>query len=193
MENRIRDIYLKQHYTYELPGNLRFELAHGYNENYDNNIENGKIRGTNLFNAVFKDETSIQLILFLSKFDGKINVKRFLHQNNYQIVDSFETSSWLDYDDEPITIMVIEVLLANLRLGMLLDGIMYQDFRPIGKIKIKHPIIFYNKNKDIILNIYDDRGADLYTPIKEVGLAYYQNYHDWLLDYDLKTMTNYYE
>lgn len=193
MENRIRNIYLKHHYTYELLGNLRFELAHGNSENYENDIEKGKIRGAKLFNVAFKEEKSIQLIFFVSKFDKKINFKRFLHKNKFRIVDSFETTAWFNYYDEPLTVMIIEVPLKNLRLGMLLDGIFYQDFRSIGKLKIKHPIVFYNKNKDIILNIYDDRGADLYTENKKIGSDFFQTYHNWLLDYDLKTMTNYYE
>ena len=189
MTQQLRDLYLQHHYTYELQENLRFELAHSDDENYHVRVAEAKARAGVLFDAVFKGSTKIQLIFFVFA-DSRHNYwQKFFHRNHFKVKDSFTTHSW----GEPTTVMVIETEKANLRLGKLLDGICYQDFFEYGKLKIHSPFVFYNEATATILNIYDDRGCDIWSAKLPPQKALYQAYYDWLLDYDLATMRAFYE
>lgn len=117
MNNKLRDIYLKYHSTYYLKENIRFELAHGNYENYYeqmenhvpmNVVENGKQRAIVLFNDIFKNSETIQVILTISQHSSKNRIQKFLFKNQFKIIDTFMTNSWYDYYEGLVTVLVIE-------------------------------------------------------------------------------------
>lgn len=202
MNQTVRNIYLKHHYTYDLKENIRFELAHGDDSNYYDQlesdkemavVENGKKRANLLFKEVFKEVEMVQLIFFISQYSRKNRIDKYLYKNDFQVIDSFVTSSWNDYFDGLITGLVIETKRSNLRVAKLIDGIFYQDFCRSGKLKIKSPFVFYNEETNTILNIYDDRGCDIWSDNREQQTKLYYKYNSWILDYDRENIAKYYE
>ncbi len=201
MNTTIRNIYLNHHNTYPLEENIRFELAHGDDSNYyeqlENDtdidmVENGKKRAMTLFEEVFKDSETVQIIFITSEYSNKNRIAKFLHKNQFRIVDSFITNSWDGYFDGITTVLVIETEKANLRLAKLIDGLCYQDFYRYGKLKIKNPLIFYNAQDNLILNIYDDRGCDIWSNNFNKQKKIYTKYNTWILDYDRESISKFY-
>ena len=193
MNQTIRDIYLNHHYTYELKENIRFELAHGEDLDYHGRIVNARKRADVLFEEVFKDSESAQLIFFFSEDFAHNNISKLLYHNKFKIIDSFVTTSWNDYFDGMMTAFVIETPKNNLRIPKIIDAICYADFYEYGKLRLKSPFVFYNQQDNIILNIYDDRGCDIWTDDFSRGKEIYTNYNDWILDYDRDSIDRYYE
>lgn len=190
----LRNIYLNHHHTYLLKENLRFELAFGEEMDYFPRVERAKIRAHCLFQEIFKNTDTIQLILVLYDKAFPSHISKYLHRNSFKIIDSFSSDAWSDEDElNPVTLLVIETEQSNLRLNKLIDGICYQDFFNYGKLKIKNPIIFYHKKDNVILNIYDDRGCDIWSDNFSYQKNLYHTYYSWLLDYDLNNMTKFYQ
>lgn len=49
---------------------------------------------------------------------------------------------------------------------------------------IHYPIYFVNETKGTIYYVYDDRGCDLLGVDTEVIRWVYEEFNDWILDYD---------
>jgi len=49
---------------------------------------------------------------------------------------------------------------------------------------IFHRVYFINVNKDTIFHVYDDRGCDLLATSSDTIRDIYEDYNDWILDYD---------
>ena len=49
-------------------------------------------------------------------------------------------------------------------------------------------VYFINKNQNLIFNLYDDRGLDIIATEKESLRNLYQEYYEWILEYDKKTI-----
>lgn len=193
MNQILRNIYLNNHHTYTLKENLRFELAHGPENNYYQLIENGKKRANRLFAEVFKETETVQLIFIIFEHSRKNKLDKLLYKTNFSIVDSFVTHSWSEYNDGETTVLIIETDKQNLRIAKIIDAICYKDFYSHGKLRINSPLIFYNKQDNLILNVYDDRGCDIWSDNLTRQKEIYTKYHTWLLDYDRKNIVSFYE
>lgn len=178
MNKQIRNIYLNYHHTYPLSQNIRFELGYGSEENY---MINAKKRATKIFNDVFQKDDPIQLIFFVSKYSRKTRINRFLFRNDYKIIDSFETSAFNDYYDEPIMVLIVETKINNLKILKTIDALCYQDFPTPVKLKIPSILVFYNPKTNTILNVYDDRGCDLWSDNEFSQKKMYHKYNNWVL------------
>lgn len=184
MNQMIRDVYQHVHHTYRLKENIRFELAHGTESNYDQQIEHGKKRAHRLFDAVFHDTERIQIILFDAAYSKKGHFTKYLYSNHYTIVDHFMTNAFKAYYTDETSILVVETSLANLRKTKVIDGICYEDFKKPGKLRIRNAMVFYEPQRQIILNIYDDRGCDVWSKNIQQQKAIYQEFNAWILDDD---------
>ncbi|MDU5511793.1 DUF3885 domain-containing protein [Enterococcus gilvus] len=193
MNKKIRNIYLNYHHTYPLKENIRLELAHGTHSTQFENIENAKHRAMTLFNDVFKDSETVQIILFVSQYSKKTRIASFLQKNKFRVIDSFTTDSWKDYCIDTTTVLVIETKKENLRTAKLIDGLCYQDFYDHGKLRIKIPLVLYNFQDNLLLNIYDDRGCDIWSDNLVRQKEIYQKYNSWILEYDRKKISSYYD
>lgn len=47
-----------------------------------------------------------------------------------------------------------------------------------------YDIYFINLTKKVIYHLYDDRGCDILAADKETIRFLYEEYNDWILDYD---------
>jgi len=188
-----------------LKENIRFELTYGGYENYEkyyeqvhsngpiDEIENGKQRAITLFNEVFNYSETIQIIVILPQYSVGSRIQKYLFKNKFKIIDSLTTNSWDDYYGEYVTVLVIETEKINFRMLKTIDGICYQDFPRNSKLRIKNPLIFYNKQDNLILYIYDDRGCDIWADNLEKQKLIYEKYNSWILDYDKKNISKFYK
>jgi hypothetical protein len=64
-----------------------------------------------------------------------------------------------------------------------LRAVMNSDFPPRTP-RIQDRVYFINRNRNIILHMYDDRGMDLIAASVEDLKGIYQQHKDWILDYD---------
>lgn len=188
MNQIIRDIYQQHHHTYPLKENIRFELAHGRETDYDQKIENGKKRAHRLFEEVFHDSENIQMIFFDAACSKKGFFRKFLHRNYFTIIDHFMTDSFKEYYTDETSITVVETPLVNVRKTKLIDGICYEDFKKPGKLRITNDVVFYETKKHTLLTIYDDRGCDIWSDNIQQQQAIYHKFNDWILDYDRGTI-----
>ncbi|WP_440118947.1 DUF3885 domain-containing protein [Paenibacillus sp. QZ-Y1] len=58
------------------------------------------------------------------------------------------------------------------------------------KPMIHHRVYFINISKKTIFHIYDDRGCDVISASREELMDIYNEYNDWILDYDRERMNN---
>ena len=192
MSPNIRSIFLSSYTTYNLKGNLRFELAPESEEHFQKRIEAAKDRAKTLFNEVFSDEKELQIIITASKFSGAGLIRKYLYKANYQIVDSFTTSAFDSYYENKATILVINTQRNNVRIAKIIDGLCYRDFNEVGKLRVSDNLFLYNSKTNTIVNIYDDRGCDIWSDNIQSQKKLYDKYNDWILEYDKKEIDLYY-
>lgn len=156
-------------------------------------IENGKQRAITLLNEVFNYSETIQIIVTVPQCSAGSTIQKCLFKNKFKIIDSFTTNSWDDYYGECVTVLVIETEKINFRMLKTIDGICYQYFPRNSKLRIKNPLIFYNKQDNLILYIYDDRGCDIWSDNLEKQKLIYEIYNSWILDYDKKNISKFYK
>lgn len=133
------------------------------------------------------------MIFIISQYSSKNRIQKFLYKNSFKVLDSFVTNSWNEYYDGETTVLVIETDKSNVRVAKTIDGICYEDFYRYGKLKIKSPLIFYNEKENIILNIYDDRGCDIWSHNLPRQKEIYIKYNSWILNYDRDIISKFYE
>ncbi|MUN91314.1 DUF3885 domain-containing protein [Enterococcus gallinarum] len=184
MSPNIRSIFLSSYNTYNLKGNLRFELAPESEENFQKRIEVAKDRAKTLCNEVFSDEKELQLIITASKFSGAGLIRKYLYKANYQIVDSFTTSAFDSYYENKATILVMNTQRNNVRIAKIIDGLCYRDFNEVGKLRVSDNLFLYNSKTNTIVNIYDDRGCDIWSNNFQSQKKLYDKFNDWILEYD---------
>lgn len=184
MNPNIRSIFLSSYNTYKLKGNLRFELAPESEENFQKRIEAAKDRAKALLNEVFSDEKELQIIIPASKFSRAGLIRKYLYKANYQIVDSFTTSAFDSYYENQATILVINTQRNNVRTAKIIDGLCYRDFNEVGKLRVNDNLFLYNLKTNTIVNIYDDRGCDIWSNNIQSQKKLYDRFNDWILEYD---------
>src|SRR5690606_31988449 len=78
---------------------------------------------------------------------------------------------------------------GDIRYPQLLQAICYEDFRHPSRILKNNQqsgcqIYFINLSQKLIYHLYDDRGCDIIAADKEDIRYLYDQYNDWILDYD---------
>jgi hypothetical protein len=74
----------------------------------------------------------------------------------------------------------------------ILRAVMHTDF-PSRSPRIQDRVYFINRDRDIILHMYDDRGMDLIAPSTETLRTIYHQHKDWVLEYDRASTTKLFE
>ncbi|NVO85106.1 DUF3885 domain-containing protein [Hymenobacter sp. P5252] len=86
-------------------------------------------------------------------------------------------------DTRQLVRFTVQRLAAHIPHQQILQAISHQDF-PGRSPQLQDDIFFLNLRSKLILQMYDDRGLDLIGPDVETIQPLYQNYNDWILDYD---------
>ncbi|WP_297074372.1 hypothetical protein [uncultured Enterococcus sp.] len=182
MTSTIRKIYKNHHHTVTLRETISFHLSSDDEDNETLRITTSIERAKKLVDTIFPENQKLQLIMILPDNFKKNILKKLLRRYTFTIIDSFCTDSWQEYYDKPVTVLVVETSINNLRLTKLIEGICYQDFPKYGKLTVEIPIIFYNNQTDTLLTIYDDRFADIWSSDLKIQQELKQNVSSWILN-----------
>ncbi|MCM3782178.1 DUF3885 domain-containing protein [Neobacillus mesonae] len=166
---------------------LRFEL--GLENLKDEEYRHESLRrASDVYRSIFNSEDDV---LFIHRSScGKDEV----HVNHIRLKRFFKTKvkkmrlcilpyEYDESDDDLNTKeSTVEVKAKEIRMPYVLECIVNSDFMrkpmPGGRIYL------YNKTKDIMFNMYDDRGCDILSSDKETLLPFYHCYRNWILDYN---------
>ncbi len=91
-------------------------------------------------------------------------------------------------DNEPFTriFLLWDIETTVPHMDKLLQAIIHTDFH--GFRELSSAVFFLNTTDHILYHLYDDRGLDVVAETKESILPLYQQFQNWLLDYDKKRM-----
>lgn len=187
---------------------IRFEISNPDLSFGDKaNLEQVYERSAGIFNRVFEENDEILLVMNVYCEKGsKLLQKRPLnlyrkYVKNKDTLKKLEhtvlPSVFLgdddgdDYKNEVTHRFVLICPKNEIRYIQLLSAIAYEDFGHPSCILKGFPrngydIFFVNLTKKIIYHLYDDRGCDVIASDKEEIRFFYEEYKEWILDYDRK-------
>lgn len=194
LENNFPNLKLESPLFYSWKPSIRFEL--GVNESSLSIHENPVYllgvyrRAIDLFEALHAPEDELYLVVDVYDFgegstlQRKLNVfaKYVKHQS---ILYRLQHETFLEEnEDESYRIhrFSLRCHRSDFHYAALLKAICNQD---MGKSpSIHYPIYFLNETKGTIYYVYDDRGCDLLGVDTETIRWIYNEFNEWILDYD---------
>ncbi|ARJ37885.1 DUF3885 domain-containing protein [Sporosarcina sp. P16a] len=183
---------------YETKSAIRFEISASIAFDEPDFLKQAFHRSSTLFEAVFEDEDEIILVTdvhttnhFLRKkplnvYSKYVKRKQLLYTLRFSTIPNF-------HGDEEEKLVTHRFSLSckrqDIRYKQLLKAICYEDFdSPTTILKQNsgsgYDIFFINQSKNIIYHLYDDRGCDIIASDRESIRFLYEQYTDWILDYD---------
>ena len=196
LEENFKNLILQKPLFYQWPTGLRFEIGQGgavteVDNTYINKAHN---RAVELFDNCFSEDDSIMFVYqFLS--DGK----RINQDNNFVLshitnLDRFEMVQENIGDlytddfshDDWMRVTIKRMNRHNMNYSRILLGILNADLQRTPRAKGE--CYFINTTKNLILNLYDDRGMDIIARRARTLRSLYDDYNDWLLDHDRDKM-----
>lgn len=178
---------------------LRFEM--GLEEDLDENYKCGNTyfnqinkKASDIYNHIFSNDDEIYLI-----YQTYLWRKRRIKKNNYILnqinrVDYNKLSiNKIDtqYQNDGYTLARVDFLLKkeDVNHSKIFDWLAKLDFS--GKVyQNKDEVYFINKSKNIIFNLYDDRGLDVIAKDKSDLSGLYKDFNSYILDYDREKIDN---
>lgn len=189
---------------YNWPIGLRFEIGPNEielwkdferktcNEEY---FEVSLARAISIFEAVFGKDDDIEII-YQQYSDGRKKIRKgnFIFKQIEATKTSLAKRSdardiyELDYKSQCWKRLNISSLfIEDINYKNILLSLIHADFGCRAP-SMRGECFFINKTKNIILNLYDDRGMDVISSNREALLPLYKSHNDWLLDYDREKM-----
>lgn len=174
---------------------LRFELGEPYENGTHARINQVIYRVNTLFEEVFEQESAIYI--YIKDWETKEDIMFGNTTPNY-VYDllkghKFEDDTLFeleeDEDDEGIKIQIqheykvriLNGLISSFPYKEILKGICHYEQ---GKEpSIGQSIYFVNIEKDLVFNMYDDRGCIVCSKDKEILKPIYIKHNTWLVDY----------
>lgn len=204
MRELFPDLQLRPPLYYKWAFSLRFELGENYDA--DNIYENcpylTKVykRAVTLFESLHSSEDDIYIVVDvddfgygeifqhkLNIFSKYINKKAVLARLKQHIIPYIFSE-----DDADETFRTHRFFLkcktSDVQYIPMLKAICNQDMGI--RQSISYRTYFINANKDTIFHIYDDRGCDLLATSRDGIQKMYEEYNDWILDYDREGIDN---
>lgn len=189
-------IELKSPLFYNAPVGIRFEAGGDINVP-EKRVQQIIHRAVTLFNAVNQDNDEIYFVLFMDSWDehpvatfenevskvfatfiNGVDVKQVCKKElEYRYKDT-------DEDDDTVTIRYSAKLkVKDLNIDNLISAV---ASRTIGNevSNIVGDIFLVNATTNVIFYLYDDRGLDIVAKNKELLKSIYEQYNDWILDFD---------
>ncbi|WHY88150.1 DUF3885 domain-containing protein [Neobacillus novalis] len=188
---------------YSWNNSIRFEISNPMIPSYaKENLKQTFHRSISLFKKVFEERDEILLVtdVLTTSYNHilrkkPLNVyKKYLYDKNvlyklqYQLLVRFSK----DEEDQMVTHrFVLQCKKDIIRYATLLKAICYEDFAHSSTIlknnqESGYEIYFINLIKKVIFHLYDDRGCDILAADKEGIRFLYEEFNDWILDYDRK-------
>ena len=199
------DIKLERPLFYNSPFGLRFEIGPSDQEIW--NDENKKLnrkyfsvaleRAMNIFQGVFDPSDNIEIVYQIFS-DGRRKIKKrsfifkqvkSLANANIDLSDHRDIySEDLDYKCECWKRVTISGITASeLDTVQLFKAAINTDF-PSLQPQFNGECYLINRTKQLVLNLYDDRGMDIVSSNKESLNGLYKSHNNLILDYDRESI-----
>jgi len=208
LEENFQDLVLSPPLFYSWKNSIRFEISNPSVPFFEKeNMQRVSYRTATLFNKLFDDQDEFLFVTdihtnknnpFLHKkplnvYLKYVKVKEKLSKLQYSLLPSVfkeEPEDW-EYDQSVTHRFVLPCKKNEFKYLHLLKSISYEDFVHPSTILKSNPesgydIYFINLTKKVIYHLYDDRGCDILAAEKETIRFLYDEYNDWILDYDRK-------
>jgi len=203
MNNNFPTLELRPALFYSWNIGIRFELGVNWKREYDY-VDNPYVLGVyhraiTLFEALHSPKDDIFVVIDVNHLNRGKNSRRKL-KNFSTFVDksllyrlNHETKlNVFDEDDEQgihkTHRFTLKCKTTDLNYIKLLKAICNQDLAL--KPSIYHRVYFVNINKRTIFHVYDDRGCDLLAASPATIKGIYDQFNDWILDYDRIRINN---
>ena len=155
-------------------------------------------RATALFDEVFDVEDDILFVTDITTWGANpfihkkpVNVyKKYLKQAQALYKLQLRTVRLPEFDEDDVTTFRFSYACRkkDIRYPQLLQALCYQDFDHPSTIANywggNSQVYLINLSKKLIYHLYDDRGCDVIASDKEDIRFLYEQYNDWILDYD---------
>ena len=175
---------------------LRFELGEPYENGTDERINQVVTRVTTLFDEVFKPDDFINIYIKDWDTTDDIMFGNTTPEYLYDLLNKQDMKEEilfeLDEDEDELTGETIEIK-NEYKVKFVyaqLKSIPYKEIlRGIGNYEqgrepsIGQAVYFISTEKNIVFNMYDDRGCIIHANEVEKLIPLYQTYNDWLVDY----------
>jgi hypothetical protein len=186
---------------------LRFELGCSLENGTKERVDKCTERAKTLFEEVFKKGDESWLLIKSWKYHGDAKdffspTKGYLQNQigNYSSLNIFQRELTIAEFDDALndegvmvktnftTTHIQQVLcqrISNIAYENILRGIanLEMGFEP----SIVETVYFVNRRIDLAFYMYDDRGCLIFSKDKNVLKPIYENYKDWLVDYNRET------
>lgn len=208
LEENFQGLILRPPLFYSWIYSIRFEISDASISFAEKeNLKRTFYRTTTLFEKIFDDEDDILFVTdvhtnknnpFLHKqplnvYLKYVKVKGKLSKLQYSHLPSVfddKPENW-EYVQDVTHRFVLPCKKKEIKYHQLLKAISYEDFNHPSTILRNNPesgydIYSINLTKNAIYHLYDDRGCDILAADKETIRFLYDEYNDWILDYDRK-------
>lgn len=196
--------YLDQHFPklkvekplfYNWPIGLRFEIGPDEIELCEEYFETAYKRAVSLFEFVFGHDDEIEIV-YQQYSDGRKKIRKgnfiykqisLSHKGQLHCSDirdiyelGYKCECWKRLN-------FLNLKIEDIDYKNILLSLVNTDFG-IRKPSMRGECYFINRTKNVILNLYDDRGMDVIGAKKESLVSLNKSKNDWLLDYDREKM-----
>ncbi len=198
MDTIFPNLELKPPLFYSWKIGIRFKLGVNYNPNhvYENcpYLLGVYERAITLFNALYSSDDDMVIVIDVEDFAEDETVKRKLNILSKYVKEKSVLFRLIQHsipylkleDDEdgvyPTRRFLLNCKPTEIRYIQMIKAICNQDMGI--KPSLYHRVYFINKSKNTIFHIYDDRGCDLLAASTETIRGIYNQYNEWILDYD---------
>jgi|TARA_B110000211_G_C14013263_1_gene524233 hypothetical protein len=195
LDKKFSNLKIEQPLFYNWPIGLRFEIGLDDIELSDEYFKAAHERAVSIFEAVFNQDDEVELI-YQQYSDGRKKIRKgsfILKQIDSTKIDLIKYSDVRDiyelsYKSEHWKRLNIpDLSINNINYKNILLSLIHTDFS-CRKPSVSGECFFINKSKNIIVNLYDDRGMDVISANKSTLVPLYKLYNDWLLNYDREKM-----
>lgn len=181
---------------------LRFELGKGYPNGTIERVNQAVERAMKIVDHIFKDlNTNLYVLAYEYEEDFSYPGSKYLHKqiNVNDPSNVYETKEMINsrtiITDEngvqsnektKVDLSIYKIQKKDVNFENILKGIanMEMGFEP----KIYEEVYFFDRNKNIIFNMYDDRGCFVFSNDPENLRELYETKNDWIVDYDRPTI-----
>ncbi|MDE5416147.1 DUF3885 domain-containing protein [Alkalihalobacterium chitinilyticum] len=182
MKEKFPNLELCSPLFYNWPIGIRFELENNDLQSEKEYIEHVLARANSLYDALF--DSSDEMYVVSNVYDQRLKKKGFFPSivKNKKVLWSITSypiiNPYLD-DDEPVEEKKANRMILKCRKKDLNKNLIrkYLDSEVAE-------LFLININKELIYYIYDSRGSDLVSAKSETIQPYYEQFNDWILDYD---------
>ncbi|WP_082919449.1 DUF3885 domain-containing protein [Cytobacillus oceanisediminis] len=198
MEVNFPNLKLRPPLFYNWDIGIRFELGVDYDsdEIYEDcpYLKGVYKRAITLFKSLHSSEDCIYIVANVNDFaDGetfkrKLNIfSKYVKEKSVLSMLQQRTIPYIFPEDDEdgrykTHRFILKCKTSDLHYAAILKAICNQDMGL--KPSIYHDIFFINIDRRTIFHVYDDRGCDLVATSTNTIRDIYEEYNDWILDYD---------